>query len=203
MGGRERERGGAPRADNRRGLSRAKMAEFKYHQYQVVGRHLPTESDPSPSLFRMKVWAVDEVCARSKFWYFIKRIKRVKKANGQIIAVNEIFEKDPTTVKNYGVWLRVMSRTGYYNMFKEYRDVTMNGAIDQMYQDLAARHRFRAASIQIIKTAVLKDEECKRPNILQFHKENLSFPLPQKMVRASEKKYRSTFKASKPCTALF
>merc|ERR1712048_55012 len=77
------------------------------HQYQVVGRHLPTESDPSPSLYRMKVWAVDEVCARSKFWYFIKRIKRVKKANGQIIAVNEIFEKDPTTVKNYGVWLRV------------------------------------------------------------------------------------------------
>merc|ERR1712032_1739650 len=130
--GRERERGGAPRADNRRGLSRAKMAEFKYHQYQVVGRHLPTESDPSPSLFRMKVWAVDEVCARSKFWYFIKRIKRVKKANGQIIAVNEIFEKDPTTVKNYGVWLRVMSRTGYYNMYKEFRDVTMNGAIDHV-----------------------------------------------------------------------
>merc|ERR1711861_117799 len=77
---------------------KATMADgFKYHQYQVVGRHLPTESDPSPSLYRMKVWAVDEVCARSKFWYFIKRIKRVKKANGQIIAVNEIFEKDPAT----------------------------------------------------------------------------------------------------------
>merc|ERR1712190_714411 len=152
--------------DNRRGLSRAKMAEFKYHQYQVVGRHLPTESDPSPSLYRMKVWAVDEVCARSKFWYFIKRIKRVKKANGQIIAMNEIFEKDPTIVKNYGV-------------------------------------RLRAASIQIIKTSTLTDEECKRPAVTQFHKENLAFPIPQKVVRASEKKYRSTFKASKPCTALF
>merc|ERR1712199_66880 len=123
---------------------KATMADgFKYHQYQVVGRHLPTESDPSPSLYRMKVWAVDEVCARSKFWYFIKRIKRVKKANGQIIAVNEIFEKDPTTVKNYGVWLRVMSRTGYYNMYKEFRDVTMNGAIDQMYQDLPSHSQSR------------------------------------------------------------
>jgi len=164
---------------------------------------LPTESDPSPSLYRMKVWAVDEVCARSKFWYFIKRIKRVKKANGQIIAVNEIFEKDPTTVKNYGVWLRVMSRTGYYNMYKEFRDVTMNGAIDQMYQDLAARHRIRASCIQIIKTGVLADEDCKRPNITQFHKENLAFPLPIKTKRASEKKYRSTFKANRPNVAHF
>merc|ERR1712032_463742 len=170
------------------GITALAMADFKYHQYHVVGRHLPTESDPSPSLFRMKVWAVDEVCARSKFWYFIKRIKRVKKANGQIIAVNEIFEKDPTTVKNYGVWLRVM---------------TMNGAIDQMYQDLAARHRIRASCIQIIKTGVLADEECKRPNITQFHKENLSFPLPIKTKRASEKKYRSTLKANRPNVAHF
>ncbi|QDZ21746.1 ribosomal protein L18 [Chloropicon primus] len=177
--------------------------DFKYHQYQIVGRHLPTEANPSPSLYRMKVWAVDEVCARSKFWYFIKRLKRVKKANGQIIAVNEIFEKDPTVVKNFGVWLRVLSRTGYYNMFKEFRDVTMNGAIDQMYQDLAARHRIRASCIQIIKTAVLKDEECKRPIVLQFHKEGLSFPIPHKVVRPSEKKYRSTFKASRPNVALF
>merc|ERR1711908_239451 len=183
---------------------KATMADgFKYHQYQVVGRHLPTESDPSPSLYRMEVWAVDEVCARSKFWYFIKRIKRVKKANGQIIAVNEIFEKDPTTVKNYGVWLRVMSRTGYYNMYKEFRDVTMNGAIDQMYQDLAARHRIRASCIQIIETGVLADEDCKRPNITQFHKENLAFPLPIKTKRASEKKYRSTFKANRPNVAHF
>jgi hypothetical protein len=41
---------------------------FKYHQYQVVGRHLPTEADPSPTLYRMKVWAKDAVRAKSKFW---------------------------------------------------------------------------------------------------------------------------------------
>ena len=150
----------------------------------------------------MKVWAPDQVIARSKFWYFLKRLKRVKKANGQIIAVNEIFEKDPTTVKNYGVWVRVLSRTGYYNMFKEYRDVTMNGAIDQLYQDLAARHRLRSSCIQIIKTSVLTDEQCKRPNVLQFHGK-LAFPLPMKTKRASEKKYRSVFKAVRPNVALF
>merc|ERR1712098_312545 len=109
---------------------KATMADgFKYHQYQVVGRHLPTESDPSPSLYRMKVWAVDE--------------------------------------------------------------------------DLAARHRIRASCIQIIKTGVLADEDCKRPNITQFHKENLAFPLPIKTKRPSEKKYRSTFKANRPNVAHF
>ena len=175
----------------------------QYHQYQVVGRHLPTDADPSPTLYRMKIWADDEVKAKSKFWYFIKRLKRVKKENGQIIAVNEIFEKFPTIVKNYGVWLRVLSRTGYYNMYKEYRDVTMNGAIDQMYNDLAARHRIRSAHIQIIKTATLKDEECKRPNVLQLHGDDIKFPQPQKSARPSEKKFRSIFKASRPNVSLF
>ena len=41
---------------------------FKYHQYQVVGRHLPTAQDANPTVYRMKVWAPDAVCAKSKFW---------------------------------------------------------------------------------------------------------------------------------------
>lgn len=46
----------------------------------------------------------------------------------------QIFEKRPTTVKNFGIWVRYQSRTGYHNMYKEYRDVTLNGAVEQMYQ---------------------------------------------------------------------
>jgi large subunit ribosomal protein L18Ae len=41
---------------------------FKFHQYQVVGRHLPTEQEPNPTVYRMKVWAQDAVRAKSKFW---------------------------------------------------------------------------------------------------------------------------------------
>lgn len=41
---------------------------LKRHQYQVVGRHLPTEAVPEPTLFRMKLWAPNEVSAKSKFW---------------------------------------------------------------------------------------------------------------------------------------
>lgn len=44
----------------------------------------------------------------------------------------QIFEKNPTTVKNFGIWVRYMSRTGFHNMYKEYRDVTLNGAVEQV-----------------------------------------------------------------------
>ena len=37
-------------------------------------------------------------------------------------------------MKNFGVWVRYQSRTGYHNMYKEYRDTTLNGAVEQLYQ---------------------------------------------------------------------
>lgn len=41
----------------------------QFHQYQVVGRGLPTENDEHPKIYRMKLWATNEVRAKSKFWY--------------------------------------------------------------------------------------------------------------------------------------
>ncbi|RZC67972.1 hypothetical protein C5167_011657 [Papaver somniferum] len=41
---------------------------FKYHQYPVVGRALPTEEEDTPKIYRMELWATDEVRAKSKFW---------------------------------------------------------------------------------------------------------------------------------------
>jgi large subunit ribosomal protein L18Ae len=79
----------------------------------------------------------------------------------------QIFERKPTTVKNYGIWVRYQSRTGYHNMYKEYRDVTLNGAVGQLYQEMASRHRVRLPCIQIIKTATVPASACKRPNTLQ------------------------------------
>lgn len=61
----------------------------------------------------------------------------------------QIFERKPTTVKNFGIWVRYQSRTGYHNMYKEYRDTTLNGAVDQMYSEMASRHRVRFPCIQV------------------------------------------------------
>jgi hypothetical protein len=41
-------------------------------------------------VYRMKLFAKNLVCARSRFWYFMGRLCRVKKANGQIISVNQV-----------------------------------------------------------------------------------------------------------------
>eukprot|EP00897_Mesotaenium_endlicherianum_P005431 jgi/Mesen1/4916/ME000246S04146 len=175
---------------------------FKFHQYQVVGRALPTPNDETPKIYRMKLWAVDEVRAKSKFWYFLRKLRRVKKANGQILAINEIFEKKPTTIKNYGIWVRYQSRTGYHNMYKEYRDTTLNGAVDQMYDEMASRHRVRFPCIQIIKTATVKPSECKRDNTKQFLDSKIKFPLAFRKIRASDRKLKTTFKAKRPTTFL-
>lgn len=41
----------------------------QFHQYQVVGRALPTATNETPKAYRMKLWATNEVRAKSKFWY--------------------------------------------------------------------------------------------------------------------------------------
>ena len=49
-------------------------------EYQVVGRHLPTEQDPSPKIFRMRFFAPNEVVAKSRFWYFLGCVLSVRGA---------------------------------------------------------------------------------------------------------------------------
>ena len=56
----------------------------------MVGRHLPTEKDATPKLFRMRLFAPNEVVAKSRFWYFMRKLKKVKKVNGEIVGINEV-----------------------------------------------------------------------------------------------------------------
>lgn len=50
----------------------------------MVGRRLPSEKEPHPQLYRMRIFAPDEVSAKSRFWYFMKKLKRLKKSAGEI-----------------------------------------------------------------------------------------------------------------------
>ncbi|KAF3959620.1 hypothetical protein CMV_015588 [Castanea mollissima] len=77
-------------------ISAIALAWVWFHQYQVVGRALPTESDEHPKIYSMKLWATNDVHAKSKFWYFLRKLKKFKKSNGQMLAINEIFKKNPT-----------------------------------------------------------------------------------------------------------
>ena len=40
----------------------------------------------------------------------MKKLNKAKKSGGELLAVNELFDRGPTKVKNYGVWLRYESR---------------------------------------------------------------------------------------------
>ena len=51
---------------------------------------LPSSETPEPKLYRMRLFAPNEVVAKSRFWYFLKKLRRVKKANGEILSVNEV-----------------------------------------------------------------------------------------------------------------
>ena len=78
----------------------------------------------------MRLFSSDEVVAKSKFWYFLKKLKKVKKTKGEIVSVKLITEPNQfKRVKNYGIWLRYSSRSGIHNMYREYRDVSTQGAV--------------------------------------------------------------------------
>jgi large subunit ribosomal protein L18Ae len=60
------------------------------HQFLVVGRGHPSNENPNPKIYKMRIFAQDQVRAKSKFWYFLKRMNKIKKANGEILSVNEV-----------------------------------------------------------------------------------------------------------------
>ncbi|KAJ1676526.1 60S ribosomal protein L20B, partial [Spiromyces aspiralis] len=138
------------------------------HEYQIVGRKLPTDKEPSPKLYRMRIFAPNEVVAKSRFWYFLSKLRKMKKTTGEIVSINEVYETSPLKVKNFGVWLRYNSRSGTHNMYKEYRELSRVSAVEACYQDMAARHRARFGSIHIIRVAQVEAKDVRRPYIQQL-----------------------------------
>ena len=62
----------------------------KVFEYQVIGRLLPSDANPTPKLYRMRIFAPNDVVAKSRFWYFLSKLKKVKKANGEVISLNRV-----------------------------------------------------------------------------------------------------------------
>jgi len=165
-------------------------------QYRIIGRRIPDKTNPNPPLYRMTIYAPDHIVAKSRFWYFTRRLRKVKKANGEIVDIQEVQENKPADrVKNYGIWLRYNSRTGTHNMYREYRDISVANAVTSCYRDMGARHRARADSIQIIRVEEIPANKCRRAHIKQFHDSKIKFPLP---VRFDRKFHSSRFTTRLP-----
>lgn len=98
----------------------------------------------------MRIFAPDNIVAKSRFWYFLRQLKKFKKTTGEIVSLKQVYERTPIKIKNFGIWLRYDSRSGTHNMYREYRDLTVGDAVTSCYRDMGARHRARAHSIQVI-----------------------------------------------------
>ncbi|KAK8802143.1 hypothetical protein WA158_006537 [Blastocystis sp. Blastoise] len=169
--------------------------QLSIHHYQVVGRLHPTNGEETP-IYRMRLFAPNPVTAKSRYWYFLANLHKLKRASGEILAIRE----RNTQVKTYGIWLRYNSRSGTHNMYKEFRDTTLLGAVKNLYADMAGRHRARDRSIQIIRTAIIPAGESRRAHNHLYEHQNPKFALPHRIFRAGNKKYRTTFLADRPTT---
>merc|ERR1712032_15836 len=180
----------------------------RVRQFYVVGRALPSEKIPEPPCYRMRVFARDQVLARSKFWYFMKRQHKVRKCQGEVISTSEIFEKNPSCIKNFGIFFRYLTRTDTVNMYKEFRSNTLNNAVSQLFNELAGKHSGRAETVQIIRTKVINKlavpgEETDKPtlrreNTIAFISGEKKFPQTDRRKRAPIAAYKSTFRANRP-----
>ncbi|OAR02919.1 hypothetical protein LLEC1_06404 [Akanthomyces lecanii] len=170
----------------------------RLQEYEVIGRHLPTEANPTPSMYRMTIFAPNTTVAKSRFWYFLRGLRKIKKTTGEIVSVKNVAEKHPQKVKNFGIWIRYDSRSGTHNMYKEYREMSRTDAVESLYSDMAARHRARFRSIHILRVVEIeKADDVKRPYIKQLLQKGISFPLPHRITKAASTKI---FSASRPST---
>ncbi|KAL1781342.1 60S ribosomal protein L18a [Sigmodon hispidus] len=123
----------------------------------------------------MRIFAPNHVVVKSRFWYFVSQLKKMKKSSGEIVYCGQVFEKSPLCVKNFGIWLRYDSRSGTHNMYQEYWNLITAGAVTQCYRDMGARHRACAHSIQIMKVEEIAAGKC-QPTVKQLRDSKIKFP---------------------------
>ena len=156
-------------------------------QYQVIGRAQPTEKESDPVVYKYTVYAPNFVVAKSRFWKIMKEKNKIKQTHGDFISCKVCRDKK-IAARNYAVDICYYSqRCGYTQMSKEFRDVSKAGAVSQAYHDLASRHRARYPNIEVLGVKSIPNHECKRPYVIQFHKNKLSFPLLHRNAKVSRR----------------
>lgn len=51
---------------------------------------MPRPRDRVPALYQMKIFAPDKCTAKSRFWYFVSQLKKMKKTQGEILQCKEV-----------------------------------------------------------------------------------------------------------------
>lgn len=151
--------------------------------FEVIARPLATPIHPNPPAIRVQVFAPDEIVAKSHFWAVARHGARLKKSHGEILSVKQVLEPEPTRVKNYGVWLSYKSVRGTHNIYKEYRDITTEGAVLRLYQEMSGTHNCHPEMINIIRISEVQSGDVQHRHVEQFCEPTVKFPIAQKPIR--------------------
>lgn len=68
------------------------IVSFQLKEYEVIGRKLPSDSEPKPPLYKMRIFSPDPIVAKSRFWYFLRQLKKFKKTTGEIVSIKVCFQ---------------------------------------------------------------------------------------------------------------
>jgi large subunit ribosomal protein L18Ae len=63
---------------------------FQLKEFEVIGRKLPTEKEKITPLYKMRIFAPDAIVAKSRFWYFLRQLKKFKKTTGEIVSMKQV-----------------------------------------------------------------------------------------------------------------
>eukprot|EP00494_Astrolonche_serrata_P030754 UN31022 len=155
------------------------------YPYEVIGRTVPTERDPAPKIFKAKVYAANDVVAKSRFFKYMRfnrEANRAKKSTIQILRVQRKGQEYGGRAKTYGFCLNYQSRTHRVGMYKEIRATTETEAVNKLIADMAGRHRAKSSSIQITTCREVPKSKTRRLINKQLTKEMLSFRYPCNVV---------------------
>jgi large subunit ribosomal protein L18Ae len=62
-------------------------------EFEVIGRKLPTGREKVTPLYKMRIFAPDAIVAKSRFWYFLRQLKKFKKTTGEIVSIKQVSAK--------------------------------------------------------------------------------------------------------------
>jgi large subunit ribosomal protein L18Ae len=70
---------------------------MKIRNFLVVGRGKPELHAKSkerklaePRIYKMRIFAPDSVTAKSRFWYYLAKLNKVKKSRGEVLSCTEV-----------------------------------------------------------------------------------------------------------------
>ena len=144
----------------------------------------------------MRIFAANEVIAKSRFFYFLRPTPKGQACHWWNRQLHPDQRKETLKIKNFGIWLRYDSRSGTHNMYKEFRSMSRVEAVQSLYMDMAACHRARFRSIQIIRVAEIETSQIRRPYIQQLIDSKIKFPVPHRVARA----FKPIFAGKRPST---